>query len=138
MPYNAPFESFTLDLEFGGREVAIDDLVAEMDRAVEVAIALIGDAMVEDLGRGRTPKEPWPILTGLSKGLLGHTDGGFYIDNPDGDGFEIWNRTDYAQYVELGLAGPYPRKDGGRFIQKMWVKNEDRYFDIATTFWGEL
>lgn len=138
MPYRAPFETFDLSFEFGGREVAIDDLVEDMERAYEVAIALIGDAMVEDLGRGRVPKEPWPILTGLSKGLLGHTDGGFYIDNPSGDGFEIWNRTFYAQWVELGIAGQYPRKDGGRFIAKMWVQNEQKYFDIATDFWGEL
>ena len=95
MPFEAPFAAFDMEVEYGGRVlVDLPDLSHHMEGTIDTALFLIADTMVEDLAYGRVPKKPWPILTGRSKGLPPYTGsrGGFYVDNADGDGWEIWNR----------------------------------------------
>ena len=125
---------------------SLNELVGAMEETHANAMFLIADQMVEDLGGGDTPspkaspKDPWPILTGRSKGLPPFNRGGrggFYVDDATGDGWQIWNRTDYAQWVNEGLAGRHRRRDGGRFVEKMWVQSEQRYFAIAQALWDE-
>lgn len=149
MPFEAPYESFAMEIKVGGKVVRrLPDLPFLLGDEADNALFLIADQMINDLSGTkptpyppRTPKNPWPILTGRSKGLSPFNTGGrggFYVDNFSGDGWEIWNRTRYAQWVEEGKAGRSRRADGGRFIQKMWNASERRYFELAEQYWSEL
>ena len=140
MVFESPFAAFDMEVEYGGRIIRnLPDLSHAMEDTVETALFLIAERMVDDLEYGRVPKKPWPILTGRSKGLPPFTgrQGGFFVDNADSQGWEIWSWAPYAGFVERGIAGPYRRKDGGGFIRKMWDRNEGLYFELAQEFFAE-
>ena len=78
---------------------------------------------MDELGRsflrGSQRESNWPVLTGASRR-------GFYIERT-GDGFEVRNREEYAQYVEAGTR----RHDGGGFIRDWYESNRDSIFSEA-------